>query len=173
MTIKEFANEQGITPQAVYQRLKSAGIEISALKDAETGEITPAGADTIKAIFSNTSKQDDKENALKITRLQDELNKKAQELESFKTRVEELQQERDSWKETAKGLQDALKQAQTLAEKEQQTAQQAQALNMASIQAIQALRASPEERQRLTIWQRITAPFTGRNKTKEEDTAQH
>lgn len=153
MTIKEFARRQGVTPQAVYQKMKAAGLDVSSIKKENSADLTAEGLEAVKALFSKQGKESNKETAAlldKINSLNGQLNEKAAVIETFKARIEELTAERDKWAALAAGLQEALKQEQELAKREQQTAQQAQALNMASIQA---LKASPR---RLSLWQRLT-----------------
>lgn len=65
MTVKEIATQYGLTAQAVYKRLKNSGIEISALKDAETGRLSPKGEKAILALFENKKPSEAAENALK------------------------------------------------------------------------------------------------------------
>jgi hypothetical protein len=49
LTIKQAANLYGITPQAIYQRLKKEGVNIDKMKSKETGDLTPDA----ELVFSN------------------------------------------------------------------------------------------------------------------------
>lgn len=52
MTIKELAQELGVSHQAVYKKLTKNGIKLDALKNPRTGEITPDGEKTIRGLFA-------------------------------------------------------------------------------------------------------------------------
>ena len=94
MTVKEIADKYGLTVQAVYKRLKGSGIKISALKDAETGHLTPEGEKTVLSLFENKKPPEAAENALKqeVERLT-LVNKQLLE------KVEILEQSRDDLRE--------------------------------------------------------------------------
>jgi AcrR family transcriptional regulator len=52
MTIKELAQELGVSHQAVYKRLTKNGIRLDSLKNPSTGEITPDGEKTIRDMYA-------------------------------------------------------------------------------------------------------------------------
>lgn len=52
MTIKQAANLYGITPQAIYQRLKKEDINIDKLKSKENGELTPDAELVFSKLFT-------------------------------------------------------------------------------------------------------------------------
>ena len=52
MTIKQKADELGVSPQAVYQRLKKNGIAVYKLSDPKTKELTADGEIVISKLFS-------------------------------------------------------------------------------------------------------------------------
>jgi septal ring factor EnvC (AmiA/AmiB activator) len=52
LTIKQAANLYGITPQAIYQRLKKEGVNIERMKSKETGELTPDAELVFSKLFS-------------------------------------------------------------------------------------------------------------------------
>ena len=159
MTIKEFAKGQGITTQAVYQRIKAAGIDLAGIKKSNSAELTAEGLETLRNIFAkNESSNGAKiaEYKATIASLQTQVEKLKEEKAAAREELEAAKQSAESWREQAAQQAEAVKAAQAIAaklqealEREQQTAQQAQALNMASIQA---LKASP----RLSWWQRLT-----------------
>ncbi|MGN1119528.1 MAG: hypothetical protein ACI4Q4_04165 [Oscillospiraceae bacterium] len=130
MTIKEFAKQQSISPQAVYQRLKAAGIPIDSIREGKTSELTPDGLEKLSSLFLKPVENSAKEETVSINQF------KALQLENefLKNRIEELTADRDRWAAQAEAA--------------QQTAQQAQALNMANLKALPAPRQS--------IWERIT-----------------
>lgn len=162
MTIKEFAKEQGITTQAVYARIKAAGIDLQGIKKPNTAELTADGLEILNAVFA----KNDGTNGAKIAEykaelkmLQVKVEKLEKELEDTKEAAERWRQQAETWLEMLQKAQEAALNSQSLANKlheslqdAQRTAQQAQALNMASIQA---LKAAPNV-QRLTWWQRLT-----------------
>ena len=53
MTIKQKAEELGVSPQAVYQRLKRNNVDVSSLTDKETKELTGEGEIIISKLFSS------------------------------------------------------------------------------------------------------------------------
>ena len=141
MKIKDFAKKQNVSVQAVYQKLKAAGIDISSIKDNNNGELTEEGLKICERLYLKSDAAKERE----IKALNDQLNALLSENDTLKKTLEQKEKEiaqlteaRDRWA--------------SMAEAAQQTAQQAQALNMASIQALKAIPAAP----RLTWWQRLT-----------------
>ena len=51
MTVKQMAAKHNVSPQAIYQRLKKHGTNITALMDKETQELTPEGEMIIDNLF--------------------------------------------------------------------------------------------------------------------------
>lgn len=58
MTIKEIAAEKGISYQAIYKRIKGAGISLSSLKDKRTGQLTQEGEQKLRQIFGIESAEE-------------------------------------------------------------------------------------------------------------------
>lgn len=56
MTIKEFARGKGVTAQAVYKRLRLAGVSVESLRDPSTGALTPDGLRILELECSFASK---------------------------------------------------------------------------------------------------------------------
>ena len=145
MTIKDFAKSQGVTTQAIYQRIKAAGIDLASIKKESSAELTAEGLETCKRLYSKPDETIKKENkALKErlealekenNALQMDLESKKQEIEKKEREIERITAERDRWA--------------SMAEAAQETAQRAQALQMASIQAL-------KKPPRLSWWQRLT-----------------
>lgn len=52
MTIKELAKELGRSHQAVYKKLGNAGIDLNALKNPTTGELTTEGEKIVRELYS-------------------------------------------------------------------------------------------------------------------------
>lgn len=130
MTIKEFAKQHSISPQAVYQRLKASGIPIDSIREGKTAELTQEGLEKLSSLFVKPVDNAVKEETVSIS----QFNALQVENEFLKKRIEELTADRDRWAAQAEAA--------------QQTAQQAQALNMANLKALPAPRQS--------IWERIT-----------------
>ena len=160
MTIKQFAKGQGITTQAVYQRIKAAGIDLAGIKKENTAELTAEGLETLRNLFAkNESGSGAKiaEYKATIASLQARIEKLTEEKAAAADALEAEKQNAEKWREQAEKQAEAVRAAQEIAakmqaalEREQQTAQQAQALNMASIKVLEA---SPR---RLSLWKRLT-----------------
>ena len=134
MTIKEFAKQQSISPQAVYQRLKAAGIPIDSIREGKTSELTPDGLEKLSSLFLKPVEKAVENPVKEETVSMNQFKDLQLENEFLKKRIEELTADRDRWAAQAEAA--------------QQTAQQAQALNMANLKALPAPRQS--------IWERIT-----------------
>lgn len=145
MTIKEFAKSQGVTTQAVYQKIKAAGIDLASIKKENTAELTAEGLEACKRLYLKADETIKKENTALKERLQTlekennalqmALNSKEQEIAQKEQEIAKITAERDRWA--------------GMAEAAQITAQQAQALQMASFQAL-------KQPPRLSLWQRLT-----------------
>ena len=57
MTIKQYAEKAGISPQAVYQRLKKNKIKVESLTEKGTGEITGEGMAILDKLFDPENRQ--------------------------------------------------------------------------------------------------------------------
>lgn len=57
MTIKEYAKQQGISPQAVYQRLKKNKVKVESLTEKGTGEISGEGMVILNKLFNQENRQ--------------------------------------------------------------------------------------------------------------------
>ena len=132
MTIKEFAKEKGVTLQAVYQKIKAAGLELKDIKDSETQELTQNGLNELDKLFSKNKDIQ----SINLTALKIELEKLKAENEILKQQRNDLESQLDSWKEQTKAQQETINGLQTALQQAQQTALQAQALNMASIKLL-------------------------------------
>lgn len=110
MNIKEFAKSIGISTQAVYQRIKGAGIALDSLKEPGTQDLSEDGKKQLAQLFT------------KQQTTNDGLQKSLQtENEFLKQRCADLEADRDRW--------------QRAAEQAQQLAAQAQALSLARLPA--------------------------------------
>ena len=158
MTIKEFAKKRGVSTQAVYARIKAAGVELSSIKKEKSAELTEDGLKTLTEIFSS-NEGDCKGRLIAYAR---QIESKDIEIESLKKELEEEKANAEKWKAQVEHLTELLQQAQQTAlnaqevinklheslQEAQKTAQQAQALQLASLKALPA--------PRLTLWERLT-----------------
>lgn len=145
MTIKEFAKNQGISTQAVYQRIKGAGVELSEIKKPNTAELTAHGLEILKSIFA----RGDAESGKKLAELKNKLAEQSIEIEKLRQEAAELRKERDGWRAQAERWTAIAETAQKQADNMQEALLRAQAINMASLQAAAS---AP----RLSLWQRLT-----------------
>lgn len=102
MTIKELAQQQGVTVQAVYKRIKAAGIDISTLKDAETGRFTEEGEKIVLSLISTKRPAESAETAYK------------QEVERLKVVNQQLIEQIEILRQNCTDLRNALNAAQIL-----------------------------------------------------------
>jgi predicted DNA-binding protein YlxM (UPF0122 family) len=51
MTIKQMADKLGVSPQAIYQKLKKNGVEVYKLTDKKTKELTAEAEVIINKLF--------------------------------------------------------------------------------------------------------------------------
>lgn len=156
MTIKEAATLYGVSPQAIYQRLKSKGVDIRAIK-TKTGELTPDGERILGDLFDRTSVTGDGEQTESPrdqgqTKQEEALNAQLEmlkaEVDFLKAQVELLKEERDY-------LRRALDQSQQL-----------QAMTM------RMLPPAPAERRSVFSWltSRFTKPAPASDQQKPEET---
>lgn len=103
MTIKEFSKELGISTQAVYQRIKAAGIQLDSLKEPGSQELSEDGRKQLAQLFT------------KQQSINDDLIKSLQtENEFLKQRCKELEADRDRWQQATEQAQQLAAQAQAL-----------------------------------------------------------
>lgn len=99
MTVKEFANSKGLTPQAVYQRLKTHceqnGIDYKALKQPGSPDLTEDGLQILNALYSQDAKSE-KETVKQALTISSDLIAAHIEIERLKQAIEEGQTERDA-----------------------------------------------------------------------------
>lgn len=93
MTVREIALQHGITVQAVYKKLKQAGINLSTLKDP-SGKLTEAGAQKIAELLQPPEPPPAADSE-ELNQFKTQVEKLKTEVEKLKTQVELLEQERD------------------------------------------------------------------------------
>lgn len=103
MTIKEFSKELGISTQAVYQRIKAAGIPLDSLKEPESQELSESGRKQLAQLF--TKQQSTNDDLIKSLQTENEF---------LKQRCKELEADRDRWQQAAAQAQQLATQAQAL-----------------------------------------------------------
>ena len=86
MTIREAAEKYNITKQAIYQRLKTNGINIDTMKDKETGELTADAEAVLYNLFGSNSQEFKK----KKVNLQEELRQAKEEISSKQKEIDIL-----------------------------------------------------------------------------------
>lgn len=57
MTIRQLADELHTTPVTIYRRLTRRGLDVSALRDGETGELSQHGASVIASLFDGDTQR--------------------------------------------------------------------------------------------------------------------
>lgn len=144
MTIKEYAAKIGVSPQAVYQRVKKNKIKIDTLTERGSGELTGEGIVILDKLFDPENRQTKPPKDELIEALEKQIAELRAEVASKSERVKSLEEQTASLKEDKEYFKQAL-------EKEQQ--------NMKEIKALLPAPAKePEARRRLTLRER----FTGR-----------
>ena len=116
MTIKQAAEQYGISVQAIYSRLKKESIMLETLKDAETGELT-ADAEVVFAKLFDKEKRNGSNFNSSLQRLkaaQEEIIRLNQEKSDLIERVKQLEIDKAELKEEKERLMEIAQQAQEL-----------------------------------------------------------
>jgi predicted nucleic acid-binding Zn-ribbon protein len=106
MTIKDIAQRMGVTPQAIYKRLKAQNIVLDDLKDSKTGHFTAEGEARIQELFAQASPAaapDSAEVEVLTTRVEElttEVERLTTKVAELTTKVESLESERDFLRST-------------------------------------------------------------------------
>lgn len=151
MTIKEFAKEKGITTQAVYQRIKAAGLDFKALKKENSPELTKDGITILNGLFDKNRVQNESKTSeikAKITALQLEVEKLKEENERLRNDRDAWKEQAESWKASATAAQEISSRIQAALEQAQEIAQREQALHLTALKTA--------SQRRLTLKERIT-----------------
>ena len=121
MTIKQYAQETGISPQAVYQRLKKNKIKVESLTEKGSGEITGEGMAILNKLFDPENRQtkpakDEKIEALEqqITELRAQLSSKDERIKSLEEKAKGLQEDKDYFKQALDKSQNNLSEIKAL-----------------------------------------------------------
>lgn len=102
MTIKEVAEQTGLSHQAIYKRLKARGIKLDDIRDKATGQITPEGGTVIAELFPVTAssipeekKAVDNQVESQVEKLRNQVAELTAEVEKLRNQVATLENERD------------------------------------------------------------------------------
>lgn len=98
MTIKQLAEELEVTPQAVYKRLRTNGVEVKQLVNQDSKELTADGEVVIRKLFSKdqpTKKTVIEEYEKRLKAANVETAELKEQLKELKERLEKLQAEKD------------------------------------------------------------------------------
>ena len=117
MTIKKLSEELGVSPQAIYQKLKKSKVDVRKLVDYQTRELTNDGEYTIRKLFSHDASEPKQtkqsimeEYEKKVEGLNLELTSVKEQLKAAEDKISQLQIDKDN-------LTKALLQAQDLHQK--------------------------------------------------------
>ena len=102
MSIKEIAQSHGMSVQAVYKKIKLAGINLNTLKDAKSGVLTAEGEAIVNSLIESKKPLESHETGLK------------QEVEKLKLVNEQLLNEIKRLEQNNADLRNALNAAQVL-----------------------------------------------------------
>ena len=107
MKVKEFAESQGITTQAVYQRLKNkakkSGKQLSDYVSGDTSEITEDGYKVLQSLYKQPVKQRETKSTVdndRVNSLSVELEKKEVLIKSLENRLQDKEREISRLEET-------------------------------------------------------------------------
>lgn len=107
MNIRDIAQAAGVSPAAVYKKVKARGIDLSTLKDETTGELTQDGERILSDLFKGaapeqvTNKLKTRVNELEteVENLKGEITRLTTELKTTQEREKLLTGERDHLRE--------------------------------------------------------------------------
>ena len=102
MSIKEIAQQYGMSVQAVYKKIKLAGIDLNTLKDSKTGRLTGDGERVIISLVESKKPLETQETGLK------------QEVERLNAVNQQLKEKVEMLEQSVEALRSALKASQML-----------------------------------------------------------
>lgn len=143
MTIKEAAKGYGVSTQAIYQRLKKHGAELSIIKDSKTGHLTAEGEKLLCKLFTKHSIEsvNMESGALQVE-------------QGARGLLEQVERERDALRADVSRLEAELRGERELraaVERERDTLRTA----LDQSQQLQAMTLSRIPEPRKTLWQRL------------------
>lgn len=114
MTITALARELNVTTMTIYRRLKRAGVDLDQLRGPEGGELSPAGVDMIRGLFSASERPTE-------PTITDDGNVLSARLEAAQNTIKRLESERDNLIHQLDALFSALEREQADRQQERQT----------------------------------------------------
>ena len=112
MTIKQYAEKIGISPQAVYQRLKKNKVKIESLTEKGTGELTGEGIIVLDKLFNPENRQTKPAKDERIEAMQKQISDLLAQLSSKEEQIKGLEKENSSLKEDKDYFKQALEKEQ-------------------------------------------------------------
>ena len=117
MTIKQMATKLGVSPQAIYQKLKKNNIEVYSLTDKKTKDLTGEGEVIITKLFSSDPAEIKPSKQTVIDGLQEQLQTLRTENAVLVERVKALEEQVSTLTTDKETLYKALDNAQQLHQK--------------------------------------------------------
>ena len=118
MTLKEYAQNHGISVQAVYQRIAKAGLRVADLKEPGGGALTEAGIQALEKLYGNkVEKKDVETQSTAIIQVENERLKA--ELEAVKSERDYLRKALEAALQTQATIASRLPAAQPAADQQQ------------------------------------------------------
>lgn len=114
MTIKQMADKLGVSPQAIYQKLKKNGVEVYKLTDKKTKELTGEAEVIINKLFSADPAEIKPSKQTVIESLQEQVQALRTENAVLVERVKHLEEKVSTLSTDKDTLQKALDKAQDL-----------------------------------------------------------
>lgn len=114
MTIKQMADKLGVSPQAIYQKLKKNGVEVYKLTDKKTKELTGEAEVIITKLFSADPAEIKPSKQTVIESLQEQVQALRTENAVLVERVKHLEEKVSTLSTDKDTLQKALDKAQDL-----------------------------------------------------------
>lgn len=121
MTIKQYAEQLGISPQAVYQRLKKNKLKVESLTEKGSGDLTGEGTAILNKLFDPENRQtkpikDERIEALEqqIAELRAEVSSKAERIKSLEEQAASLKDDKEYFKQALDKAQNNLSEIKAL-----------------------------------------------------------
>jgi peptidoglycan hydrolase CwlO-like protein len=99
MTIKQYAAKAGVSPQAVYQRLKKNKIRVESLTEKGSGELSGEGIVILDKLFDPENRPTKPPKDEMIETLEQKVAELRAELSSKEERIKHLEEQAESLKE--------------------------------------------------------------------------
>lgn len=112
MTIKQYAEKQGVSPQAVYQRLKKNKIKVESFTEKGTGEISGEGMAILDKLFDPENRAIKPAKDELIEAMEQQISELRAQLSSKDERIKSLEEQTSSLKDDKEYFKQALEKAQ-------------------------------------------------------------